>query len=81
MMKVSNLTPEERRQYDIYQRNLHKMLCREEYVFDQGVEQGIEQGIERTKLETAKRLLAMGLSIRDVAKGADLDDSVVHKLA
>jgi len=33
------------------------------------------------KLNTAKRLLEMGLSIADVAKGADLDHSIVLKLA
>jgi len=33
------------------------------------------------KLNTAKRLLGMGFSIADVAKGADLDHSIVLKLA
>ena len=77
MLKISNLTREERRLYDIYERNRQKMLSREEYVFDQG----IEQGVEKNKFDTAKRLLAMGLSIGDVAKGTDLDYSTVRKLA
>ena len=73
MLKISNLTTEERKQYDIYKRNMQKMWCREAYVFD--------QGIEKNKIETAKRFLSMGLSIEDVAKGADLDYNTVCNLA
>ena len=73
MMKISSLTTEERKQYDIYKRNVQKMLSREAYVFDQGV--------EKSKLDTAKRLLTMGFSIEDVAKGADLDFNTVCQLA
>jgi len=93
MMKISNLTPEERRIHEIYKKNRQKVMSREAYVYDLGIEQGHkqgheqghkqghEQGIEQNKLDTAKRLLAMGLSIGDVMKGADLDYSIVHKLA
>jgi len=35
---------------------------------------------EAAKLDTARRLLAMGLSIEDTAIGADLDYDIVCKL-
>jgi len=73
MLKISNLTPQERRLHDIYEKNRQKQLHREWYMFDQGV--------EKTKLETAKRLLGMGLSIADAANVADLDYSTVGELA
>ena len=77
MLKVSNLTPEERRLHEIYKKNRQKVLSREAYVFDQGIELGIEQN----KLDTAKRLLAMGFSVGDAAKGSDLDYNIVGKFA
>jgi len=77
MPKVGNLTPEERRLYEIYKKNRQKVLSREAYVFDQGIELGVEQN----KLDTAKRLLAMGFSVRDAAKGSDLDYNIVGKFA
>ena len=47
----------------------------------QGIEnKGIKKGVEQTKYETVKRLLAMGLSIEDSAKGADLDLKIVKQL-
>ena len=48
--------------------------------FEQGVEQGIEQGIGQGKIETAKKLLSMGLSIEQVAQGTDLSLKVVKEL-
>ena len=50
----------------------------------QGIEQGIEQGIARgayqNKLETAKKLLSMGLSLEQVAQGTGLPLDVVQGL-
>jgi len=78
MIKIESLTPEEeKKRQEVYKKNWQKLMSREAYVYDQGHEQGVEQN----KLDTAKRLLTMGLSIEDVVKGADLDYSIVHKLA
>jgi len=73
MLKISNLTKDERRLHDIYEKNRQKQLHREWYV--------MEKTVEKTKLETAKSFLSMGFSIGDVAKGTGLDYRVVSKLA
>jgi len=52
---------------------------------EQGIERGIEQGIEKgkwlTMIDTAKRFLAMGLSIEQVAEGTELPIATVADLA
>ncbi|MBO5731752.1 MAG: hypothetical protein J6R67_11175 [Treponema sp.] len=45
-----------------------------------GLEQGREQGAYETKLETAKKFLAMGLSPEQVAQGTSLPLDVVQGL-
>ena len=37
-----------------------------------GLEQGLEQGAYQTKLETARKLITMGLSIEQVVQGTGL---------
>lgn len=46
----------------------------------EGIEQGIEQGVEQEKLETAKRLLEMGLSFKQVSQGTGLSIETLEKL-
>ena len=46
----------------------------------QGIEQGIEQGAEQIAIETAKRLISMGLSLEQVSAGTDLPLETVEKL-
>ena len=46
----------------------------------QGLQQGLEQGAHKTKLETAKKLLSMGLSPEQVAQGTLLPLDVVLEL-
>lgn len=53
---------------------------RERLLIKQGVKQGIEQGIELEKIETARALLAMGLSTEQVAKGTRLSVEEVEKV-
>lgn len=36
--------------------------------FEQGISQGISQGVLKNKLETAKKLLDMSLTIQDIVK-------------
>ena len=47
----------------------------------EGIEQGIERGAEKTKIETAKKLISMGLSLEQVAEGTDLPLEKVQELA
>jgi len=76
MLNISNLTRDERKAHDMYERNRRKMLSREAYVR----EKGFEEGVQETKLETAKKLLEMGLSIEDSAKALGLDSNFVQQL-
>ena len=46
----------------------------------EGIEQGIEQGAEQKAIETAKRLISMGLSLEQVSAGTDLPLETVEKL-
>lgn len=46
----------------------------------EGIEQGIEKGVEQEKLETAKRLLEMGLSFKQVSQGTGLSIETLEKL-
>jgi predicted transposase/invertase (TIGR01784 family) len=47
----------------------------------QGISQGISQGAEQAKIETAKNLLNMGLTLKQVAQGTGLTLEEVEKLA
>ena len=49
--------------------------------FEDGVAEGIEQGAEKTKIETAKKLISMGLSLAQVAEGTGLPLEKVQELA
>ena len=47
----------------------------------QGIQQGLQQGIQDTKIETARKLLAMGLTFEQVAEGTGLPLETVEKIA
>ena len=49
--------------------------------FEEGLTTGLEQGAYETKLETAKKFLAMGLSPEQVAQGTNLPLETVLDLA
>ena len=49
--------------------------------FEDGVAEGIEQGAEKTKIETAKKLISMGLSLAQVVEGTGLPLEKVQELA
>ena len=55
-----------------------KVQRREAY--REGLAEGIEQGIEQTKIETAKNLFSMGLSLEQVAEGTGLPLEKVKEL-
>ena len=48
--------------------------------YREGLAEGIEQGIEQTKIETAKKLFSMGLSLEQVAEGTGLPLEKVKEL-
>ena len=47
---------------------------------EEGREEGREEGIAKEKLATAKRLLGMGLTQEQVAKGTDLSIDDIERL-
>ena len=47
---------------------------------EEGREEGREEGIAKEKLTTAKRLLGMGLTQEQVAKGTDLSIEDIERL-
>ena len=47
---------------------------------EEGISIGLERGAYQNKLETARRLLAMGLEPEQVAQGAGLSLEVIQKL-
>ena len=55
-----------------------KVQRREAY--REGLAEGIEQGTEQTKIETAKKLFSMGLSLEQVAEGTGLPLEKVKEL-
>ena len=48
--------------------------------FSAGEERGISMGVQQAKLETAKKFLAMGLSVEQVADGTGLSVEEIEKL-
>ena len=48
---------------------------------EQGLSQGIEQGVKQNKIETAKKLFSMGLSVEQVSEGTGLSLEKVQELA
>ena len=66
---------------DGYEEGLHTGLTtgREEGI-SIGLEQGLERGAYENKLETAKKLLSMGLSPEQVAQGTELPLETVLEL-
>ena len=45
-----------------------------------GLSQGITQGEKKAKLETAKKFLSMGLSVKQVADGTGLSPEEIEKM-
>ena len=45
-----------------------------------GIQKGIQKGIQQEKIDTIHRLQAMGLSVEQIAQGADMNVKEVKKL-
>ncbi|MEW4372237.1 Rpn family recombination-promoting nuclease/putative transposase [Paenibacillus kandeliae] len=77
-----------RMEYESRQKALRDEISRQEYARDRGLEegrkegiqQGIEQGIEQTKLDTARKMLAMGLPADIIAEATGLSQQQIQDL-
>ncbi|MCL0106647.1 hypothetical protein M1N78_02955, partial [Peptococcaceae bacterium] len=49
-------------------------------VFQKGVQEGIQEGIQKGKLEVAKKLIARGMEVKEVAEIAELPEEEIKKL-
>ena len=47
---------------------------------ERGISIGLSQGAQQAKLETAKKFLAMGLSVEQIANGTGLSIEEIEKL-
>ena len=57
------------------------MNIHDQDTFRRGKQEGIQQGTFETKLETAKKFLAMGLTFKQVAEGTGLPLETVEEIA
>ena len=46
----------------------------------QGLQQGLQQGEQQAKIETAKNLLSMNLSVEDISKATGLSIDTIKNL-
>ena len=57
------------------------MNIRETDIYEEGLSDGIAQGAEQAKIETARNLLNMNLSLEQVVQGTGLPLEIVEQLA
>ncbi|BDR55567.1 hypothetical protein [Xylocopilactobacillus apis] len=46
----------------------------------EGLEQGLEQGIKQTKIDTAKKMLKMGMKVEEISVVTDLSVEEIENL-
>ena len=80
MMERTNYTREERELADLYRRAHMKRASEDAYVREEGIEIGQEKGIEIGIVKVAKNMIAMGLSLEDVAKASGLTIDAIKEL-
>ena len=86
--EVSNMTKDERLKYDAalrhYRDTLNVMRSAEDKGRQQGLTEGRQQGLtegrQQANIQTAKNLLAMGLSVDQIAKATGLNCEEIMKL-
>ena len=80
--KIEEITrsPEQERLFDARMKMRSDILGEMELHFNDGFEKGIERGAYQTKLETAKRLLGMGLGLKDIAIATGLAEDEIMQL-
>ena len=87
-LTVMSADPETRAEYnarikelnDIYAGNASSYKKGKEEGLEEGKKLGLEKGEKKAKLETAKKLLSMGLSIEQVVQGTGLSLEEVKQL-
>ena len=78
--EVSNMTKDERLKYDAALRHYRDTLNVMRSAEDKGRQQGLTEGRQQANIQTAKNLLAMGLSVDQIAKATGLSCEEVMKL-
>ena len=70
--EIAKYSEAERRQYEASQK--------EYWDYSSSLETAQRKGIQKEKIETIHRLQAMGLSVEQIAQGADMDVKEVKKI-
>ena len=73
----------EARQAWLMDQRTREKIAREEGIqkgIQEGIQEGMQKGIEKEKLNTAKNLLSLGMSIVDIAKVTGLKVEEIEKL-
>lgn len=78
--EVSNMTKDERLKYDAALRHYRDTLNVMRSAEDKGRQQGLTEGRQQANIQTAKNLLAMGLSVDQIAKATGLTCEEITKL-
>lgn len=78
--EVSNMTKDERLKYDAALRHYRDTLNVMRSAEDKGRQQGLTEGRQQANIQTAKNLLAMGLSVDQIAKATGLNCEEIMKL-
>jgi len=89
MLLISNLSKEERRMYEIYDRNVQDQIAREAYARDEGEvrgevrgeARGIERGAMEKAIRIAKKLFHTGMGLAEISDATDLSIEDLQKLA
>ena len=78
--RVDTLTPEEQNQYhDAMVSEYEKLVISEAYE-QIGLKKGREEGMEQGKMEVARQMKKMGLSIAQIVQASGLPEEVVKGL-
>ena len=82
--RVDTLTPEEQNQYhDAMVSEYEKLVISEAYEqigLKKGREEGRAEGVEQGKMEVARQMKKMGLSIAQIVQASGLPEDVVEGL-
>ena len=82
--EIAKYSDAERRLYEASQKEYWDYTSTLETAQRKGLElrihHGIQKGIQQEKIDTIHRLQAMGLSVEQIAQGADMDVKEVKKL-
>jgi len=78
--EIAKYSEAERRLYEASQKEYWDYTSTLETAERKGEIKGLQQGVQQEKKETIHRLQAMGLSVEQIAQGADVEIEEVKKL-